>query len=113
MVSFFSLVPHKINDFLFLGDYSAAISPLVHQLGIRYIVNASGFENKFEQHGVKYINSKDAKIRFFVVVFSKKRCLDSVLLLSRSMSDVLFFTTILLMLFLFCSQFVGFSFERH
>lgn len=32
-----SKVPHKINDFLFLGDYSAATSPLVKELGIRHI----------------------------------------------------------------------------
>jgi hypothetical protein len=35
---------------------SAATSPIIHSLGIRHIVNASGFENKFEAEGVKYVN---------------------------------------------------------
>lgn len=49
-------VPHKINDFLYLGDYSSATSSLILELGIGYVVNASGFENKFQNEGVRYIN---------------------------------------------------------
>ena len=53
----FSNIPHQINEYLFLGDYSCATNPMiVEQLGVRHIVNASGgFANAFGSDKVRYL----------------------------------------------------------
>jgi hypothetical protein len=53
----FSNIPHQINEYLFLGDYSCATNPMiVDQLGVRHIVNASGgFSNAFSADKVRYL----------------------------------------------------------
>ena len=51
-------LPHKIMHYLYLGDYSCATNPVIHEsLGVHYIINASGFANEFEDHPqISYLN---------------------------------------------------------
>lgn len=44
-------LPHRIMDDLYLGDYDCARNEALYDMGVHYIVNASGgFDNHFERH---------------------------------------------------------------